>query len=96
MTIEAEVVHDSEHEDGELPLPTVSMSVARSELPDLVNRALYSAEITYLSRHGLTVAAIVPMALVRWALRQAGNTSVTEWEESLVAPDGAAPPEQPQ
>jgi prevent-host-death family protein len=37
------------------------VSVAREHLADIVNAAMYRDEITYITRHGKRVAAIVPI-----------------------------------
>jgi prevent-host-death family protein len=37
----------------------LSLTAARAELPDVVNRA-EAGEVTYITRHGQRVAAIVP------------------------------------
>jgi prevent-host-death family protein len=38
----------------------IAASAARREFADIVNRACYSREITFLTRHGKDVAAVVP------------------------------------
>lgn len=42
----------------------IGLREARTQLGELVNRAEYAGQITYLMRHGRRVAAIVPMHLV--------------------------------
>lgn len=42
----------------------VPVSIARRQLAELVQRAVYLGEITCLTRHGRRVAAIVPIALI--------------------------------
>jgi len=50
------------------------VSVARERFADIVNNAAYRDEITYVTRHGKRVAAIVPIADVpeRTAKRGSG------------------------
>jgi prevent-host-death family protein len=50
------------------------VSVARERFADIVNAAVYRDEITYVTRHGKRVAAIVPAddALSRMAKRGTG------------------------
>jgi prevent-host-death family protein len=51
------------------PVREVPISDARAQLTDLVNRAEYREEITYLTRRGRgRVAAVVPSALLQEAL----------------------------
>jgi prevent-host-death family protein len=42
----------------------LSISDARDDLADVVNRVQYAGERTYLTRHGRRVAAVVPVSLV--------------------------------
>jgi prevent-host-death family protein len=55
---------------SELPV-----SVARERFADIVNNAAYRDEITYVTRHGRRVAAIVPISEVpeRTAKRGSGS-----------------------
>ncbi|MDQ6838862.1 MAG: type II toxin-antitoxin system Phd/YefM family antitoxin [Actinomycetota bacterium] len=42
----------------------LSVTEARDELADLVNRVQYAGERTFITRHGKRVAAVVPVSLV--------------------------------
>jgi prevent-host-death family protein len=43
----------------------ISVTEARDQLGELVNRATYSEERIVLTRHGRAVAALVPLAVLR-------------------------------
>jgi len=40
------------------------MSTARKDFAEIVNRARYGGEVTFLTRHGKDIAAVVPAKLV--------------------------------
>jgi prevent-host-death family protein len=42
----------------------VGIEAARAKLGDIVSRAEYGAQVTYLTRNGRRVAAVVPLALI--------------------------------
>ncbi|MGH3660850.1 MAG: hypothetical protein ACRDTQ_03185 [Micromonosporaceae bacterium] len=56
---------------SELPAGSeLSVSEARAQLPDMVNRAEYADQVTYLIRRGRgRVAAVVPLEVVEAAAR---------------------------
>ena len=43
-------------------MPRLSVSKARDEFPELVNRAAYGGERTIVSRRGKDLAAVIPIA----------------------------------
>lgn len=43
----------------------ISVTAARDQLGELVNRAAYSGDRIVLTRHGRAVAALVPLAVLR-------------------------------
>jgi antitoxin Phd len=43
-------------------IPDLPISDARDQLAEIVNRATYAGSVTYLTRRGRRVAAIVPLA----------------------------------
>lgn len=49
------------------------VSVARERFADIVNNAAYRDEITYVTRHGRRVAAIVPVADVPMRIAKRGS-----------------------
>ncbi len=46
-------------------MPEISVTNAREQLGDLVNRAAYGDERIVLTRHGRAAAALVPLAVLR-------------------------------
>jgi prevent-host-death family protein len=56
--------------DSSTELP---VSVARERFADIVNNAAYRDEITYVTRHGKRVAAIVPIADVPGRVAKRGS-----------------------
>lgn len=47
------------------PSAELPVSVARERFADIVNKAAYHNEITYVTRHGKRVAAVTPVSAVQ-------------------------------
>jgi prevent-host-death family protein len=45
------------------PAHDLTISAARDHLADVVSRAAYAGRITYVTRHGQRMAAIVPVVV---------------------------------
>lgn len=65
---------------------------ARGRLADIVNEAAYGGQVTYLTRHGRRLAAIVPVeaaeAAERWEDEQLGRLA----DEAVAEMTGGAQP----
>lgn len=55
----------------------LSITEARGQLADVVNEAAYAGTVTYLTRHGRRLAAIVPAEAAE-VLERAGNAYLTQ------------------
>jgi prevent-host-death family protein len=63
----------------------LSVTSAREHLADVVNRAAYSGAVTYLTRRGRRVAAVVPAALAEDSAARPAGCTVPERRLGFVA-----------
>lgn len=76
----------AEHETGH-----VSVSEARDQFAELVNRAAYGHERVLVARRGRPIAAIVPIEDVKLLERIEDETDLTLALEALADPENAVP-----
>jgi prevent-host-death family protein len=76
---------DTEHAPGH-----VTVSEARQDLADLVNRAAYRGERVRVTRRGKPIAAIVPMEDVDFLERYEDAMDLKLAMEALADPENAA------
>jgi prevent-host-death family protein len=76
---------------NEHPSPHVSVSEARQDFAELVNRAAYRGERLRVSRHGRAVAAIVPIEDLDLLERLEDEIDLRAAREALADPVNADP-----
>jgi prevent-host-death family protein len=74
----------SDHDPGH-----VSVSEARVDFAELVNRVLYAGDRVRLVRHGKDVAAIVPVADLEWLERLEDEMDLRAARDALADPENA-------
>jgi prevent-host-death family protein len=74
------------------PDQELSISAARDELADIVSRAHYSGRITYVTRRGQRLAAIVPADLAEAIERAEDAADVAAAREALARIDAGERP----
>jgi len=74
------------------PEQELSISAARDELADIVSRAHYSGRITYVTRRGQRLAAIVPADLAEAIERAEDAADVAAAREALARIDAGEKP----
>jgi len=74
------------------PDQEMSISAARDELADVVSRAHYSGRITYVTRRGQRLAAIVPAELAEAIERAEDAGDVAAARETLARIDAGDTP----
>lgn len=78
------------YDTGDEHLPThVSVSEAREDFAELVNRAAYGHERVLVSRRGRAIAAIVPIEDVEALERIEDEFDLTAAREALADPENA-------
>jgi prevent-host-death family protein len=75
-----------DHEPGH-----VSVSEARQDLAELVNRAAYGGERIRVSRRGRTIAAIVPIGDLELIEQMEDEFDLDAAREALADPENATP-----
>jgi prevent-host-death family protein len=75
-----------EHEAGH-----VSVSDARQQFAELVNRAAYRGERIRVERHGKPIAAIVPIEDLDWLERLEDAVDLQAARDALADPQNAVP-----
>ncbi|MDG4767719.1 type II toxin-antitoxin system prevent-host-death family antitoxin [Solwaraspora sp. WMMD406] len=74
------------------PEQELSISAARDKLADIVSRAHYSGRITYVTRRGQRLAAIVPADLAEAIERAEDAADVAAAREALARIDAGEKP----
>ncbi|WP_244870583.1 type II toxin-antitoxin system Phd/YefM family antitoxin [Catellatospora sp. IY07-71] len=74
------------------PDQEMSISAARTELADVVSRAHYAGRITYLTRRGERLAAIVPVEVAEAIERAEDAVDVAAAREALARIDAGEKP----
>lgn len=69
------------------PLPEMSISAARDDLADVVSRAHHAGRITYVTRRGKRLAAIVPAEMAEAIERAEDAADVAAAREALARID---------
>jgi prevent-host-death family protein len=75
--------------DDQHPTGHVSVSEARQDFAELVNRAAYGGERVLVSRHGKPIAAIVPIADVAFIERMEDDLDLQDALAALADPENA-------
>jgi prevent-host-death family protein len=74
------------------PAPDLPISEARDQLADVVSRAHYAGRITYVTRRGQRIAAIVPAELAEELERAEDAADVAAAREALARIDAGETP----
>jgi prevent-host-death family protein len=74
------------------PAGDITISDARDHLADVVSRAAYAGRITYVTRHGQRMAAIVPAEMAEAIERGADAADVAAAREALARIDAGDKP----
>lgn len=75
-----------DHDPHDLPI-----SAARDQLSEVVNAAAYGGEITYVTRRGRRLAAIVPASLIDAIRAQEDAEDVREADAAMAEPGESIP-----
>jgi len=74
------------------PVRDLTISDARDHLADVVSRAAYAGRITYVTRHGQRMAAIVPAGMAEAVERAEDAEDVAAAREALARIDAGDEP----
>lgn len=74
------------------PAPELSVSDAREHLADVIGRAAYAGKITYVTRRGQRMAAIVPVEMAEAIERAEDAEDVAAALEALARIDAGDKP----